>query len=260
MGRVLEAAVALAVPREIRRGFFADGEHGRSPDEAVVLISNVERLARRVADGIVRPRRELVLAAVHRPRVARARLRGLKPENTVGHHVDPGSGGPLARAQGRDVLTAVRRESPEAVEELEIQRGRSNGFDRLGRRAVTPRGRPRPRSPESDHLLGQRATTCQNHNSRRSLQQDLVRRRHDVGPEHEDAPMCRMALVAGCGLARPHHGLEGLLEARRVGGGLCIQNDQVGGNPLPVPVLVRPQELPCDLPFFHSLDLHQRNR
>ncbi len=87
-----------------------------------VLIPNIERLARRVADGIVRPRRELVLAAVHRPREARARLGGLETEIRVGHHVDPGSRGPLPLAQSRDVLAAVRCESPQAVEELEIQR------------------------------------------------------------------------------------------------------------------------------------------
>ncbi len=92
------------------------------------------------------------------------------------------------------------------------------------------------------------------------MQQDLVRRRHEVGPEHEDASMFRMALVAGCGLARSHHGFEGLLEARCVGGALRIQDHQVGGNPLPVPVLVRPQELPRDLPFLLRLDLHQSDR
>ncbi len=108
VGCVLEATVPLAVPDDIGPGFFADGEHGRSPDETAVLIPNIERLARRVADGIVRPRRELVLPAVHRPCKARARLGGLETEVRVGHHVDPGGRGPLPRAQSRDVFAAVR--------------------------------------------------------------------------------------------------------------------------------------------------------
>ena len=78
MGRVLEAAVALAVANDIRPGFFADRETGRSPDDTAVLIPNIECLARRVADGIVRPRRELVLPAVLGPGIARARLGDLE--------------------------------------------------------------------------------------------------------------------------------------------------------------------------------------
>src|SRR6185503_8137662 len=78
------------------------------------------RLAGRVADGIVRPRGELVLAAVERPRVARARLGHLKAEARVRHDVDPGRRRAPALLENRDVLAPMVAEAAEAVEELEL--------------------------------------------------------------------------------------------------------------------------------------------
>jgi hypothetical protein len=55
VGCVLEAAVPLAVPDDVRRRFFADGKGGRSPDQTAVLVPYIERLTRSVADRIVGP-------------------------------------------------------------------------------------------------------------------------------------------------------------------------------------------------------------
>ncbi len=125
---VLEAAVALAVPDDVGPGLLANRQERRPPDEAGVLVAHVERLARGVADGIVRPGRELVLAAVDGPGGARARLRDLEAELRVRDHVEPGRRGPLPCAEHRDVLAAVRRESADAVREL---RGRARAAQRL---------------------------------------------------------------------------------------------------------------------------------
>ena len=260
VGCVLESTVPLTVPDDIGPGFFADGETGRPPDQTAVLIAHIERLARSVADGIVRPGRELVLPAVLGPGIARARLGDLETEPRVGHHVDPGSRGPLPLAQNRDVFSAVRCESSQAVEELEIQCGGGNGLGRLARRAEPRRDRPRPRPLQPHHLLGQRTPARQDHHSRRRAQEDPIPRGQEVGPEHEYASMFPMLLVADRGLACSHHGFEGLLEILRVGGALRIEDHQIGGNPLQVPVLVRPHELPDDVPLLVPLDAHQSDR
>ncbi len=144
VGGVLVATVPMPVPDDIRPAFLADGENRRPPDQTAILIPHIKSLAGCVADGIVRPGRELVLAAVHGPGVARARLGDLETEFRVRHHVDPGSRGPLPLAQNRDVFAAVRCESPQAVEELEFQGGRGNGLGHLARRAEQRRNRPGP--------------------------------------------------------------------------------------------------------------------
>src|SRR4029077_841053 len=67
---VLVAAVPGTVAHEIGRVLLADGEGGRAPDLVALLVSYVDHLAGRIADGIVRPRGQLVLVTVERPRVA----------------------------------------------------------------------------------------------------------------------------------------------------------------------------------------------
>ena len=49
-------------------------------------------------------------------------------------------------------------------------------------------------------------------------------------------------------------------KALRVGGPFRIEDHQIGGNPLQAPVLVRPQELPHDIPLLVPLDAHQSDR
>src|SRR5207247_2778249 len=118
---VLETAVALAVADDVRPRLLADREDRRAPQLAAFLVADVQGLARRIAHGIVRPRRELVLAAVDRPGVAAAGLGDLEAEARVRHHVDPRCRRPLALTQHRDVLAAVRRAAAEAVDDLEIR-------------------------------------------------------------------------------------------------------------------------------------------
>ena len=49
-------------------------------------------------------------------------------------------------------------------------------------------------------------------------------------------------------------------EILRVGGSLRIEDHQIGGNPLQVPILVRPHELPDDVPLLVPLDAHKGDR
>ena len=119
---VLEAAVALAVSGDIGarppRGSAA--RVGR-PQLAGLFVAHVDHLAGRIADRIIRPRRQLIFAAVERPGVARARFGHLKAKRGIGDHVDPGRRRPLSLAENRHVFTAVGGETAQAIEELQFR-------------------------------------------------------------------------------------------------------------------------------------------
>ena len=80
MRGMLESAVAPAMPRCIGGGVVADRQRRRTPQVAGVLIAQIEHFTWTIADWIVRPRRELVLAAVDRPGEAAAFCRHLEAE------------------------------------------------------------------------------------------------------------------------------------------------------------------------------------
>src|SRR5947209_20556385 len=94
---MLEAAVALPMPRDVGPGLLTDREQRRSPQRAALLIPDVQRLPRGIPDRIVGPGGELILAAVDRPRVPGARFGDLEPEAVIRDHVDPGGRRPLAQ-------------------------------------------------------------------------------------------------------------------------------------------------------------------
>ena len=112
--RMLEPAVAPAMPRHIGGGVVADRQRRRAPQVAGVVVAQIEHLARTIADRIVRPGRELVLAAVDRPGVAAAFGRHLKAEVGIGDDVDPGRRRRLAGAEDRRHIPARLRRSRRA--------------------------------------------------------------------------------------------------------------------------------------------------
>ena len=116
---MLEPAVAPAVPRHIGGGVVADRQRRRTPQVAGIVVAQIEHLARAIADRIVRPRRELVLAAVDRPGEAAAFGRHLKAEGGIGDDIDPGRRRGLARAEDRHIFPPVFGEAAKPVEELE---------------------------------------------------------------------------------------------------------------------------------------------
>ena len=86
---VLESAVTAAVAGRVGRRRVADGRRGRAPQVTRFVVAQIEGFAASVADGIVRPRGELVLAAVDGPGVAAALGSRLEPESRIGDDVDP---------------------------------------------------------------------------------------------------------------------------------------------------------------------------
>ena len=67
MGGMFEPAISPPMTRHIGPAVIADRQRGRAPQVAGDVVAQIERLARTIRDGVVRPGRELVLAAVDRP-------------------------------------------------------------------------------------------------------------------------------------------------------------------------------------------------
>ena len=135
----LEPAVAAAVAHHIGRRFVADRQCRRRPQIAAVEVADIEHFAGTIADRIVRPGRELIVATVVRPGIPAALDRDLEAEGRVGDDIDPRSRRRLAGAQHGHVFPAIGREAAEAVEELQRRPGRD-------RRAESPRAGIRRRS------------------------------------------------------------------------------------------------------------------
>src|SRR5688572_5136947 len=173
--------------RDVWRVLLADREQRRAPELAGVLVADVERLARLIRDGIVRPRRDLVLAAVDGPRVAAARLRHLKAEGGIRHDVDPRGRRPLTLTHDDHVFAPVVGETSQAVEELEMRPwwwhvrrdGAGIALPEHGRgwRDVHPL--------DARDLLGQRSVTAEQHGPRRPLQHQAIGLRESIAAKNE---------------------------------------------------------------------------
>ena len=272
MRRVLETAVALAVSGDVRRGLFANRHRRGAPERSTVLVAYVDHLARPVADGVVRPRGELVLAAVDRPRVASALDRHLEAERGVGDDVDPGRRCPLPLAEDGHVFPSAGGEAAEAVEELEF-RSRWRGLRQRrsltspgplvgneGRRHASRRRGGGLRFLHTFELLGEAAAAAEKHRSCRGLEQGTHLDRNQVRAQDEHGSPCAFSLRARPRLARPHQCLQGGLEILSVGRGPFVQDHEIDGQLLHPPVFVGAEQLPDDLQILDLIDPHQDDR
>ena len=89
MGRAAETAVAHAVMDLVAPGAQADRQRCRTPNRSVLLIAQIKDVAGPIADGIVGPRRQLVLPAVQPPAIAAAVGGHLKAEGRIGDDIGP---------------------------------------------------------------------------------------------------------------------------------------------------------------------------
>src|SRR5262249_50176992 len=166
-------------------GVLADRQRRRRPDLAGLLVAEEDGLSRSVANGIVRPGRELVLATVARPRESGSGLGHEKAEAGVRDHVRPWSRRVLSAPEDRHVFAGALVEAAEAVPEAQLQTGRR-------RLALRRRGRPcrgragcRPPRQRADDLIDERRPARQDDASRRR-EGVLVLRRHLARLEAED--------------------------------------------------------------------------
>src|SRR5579864_7356720 len=87
---MMESAVALAMLGNVWRSFIANRKRRGAPHFTSIVVTDVDGFSGGIADGIVGPRRQLIFAAVERPRVARARFRNKEAKRSIRDHVDPG--------------------------------------------------------------------------------------------------------------------------------------------------------------------------
>src|SRR5690606_28116684 len=92
---------------------------GRTPQFVGVIVTQIENFSGRVADRIVRPRRQLVFAAVPAPGATAAQLRYYKAELGIGDHIDPGSRCPLAVVEHNHIFASILGKAAQSVEKLE---------------------------------------------------------------------------------------------------------------------------------------------
>src|ERR1700729_351712 len=124
MRGVFEAAVTLPVPgAEVCAG-ITQRRSRWSPDLAIFLVAQIYDFARAIRYGIVRPGRQLVLAAVLRPGKAASLGRNLKTKSGIGDDIDPRRRRCLPRTKMRHVFAPVVREPAKTVEEFQITRHR----------------------------------------------------------------------------------------------------------------------------------------
>ena len=258
MGRVLEATVALTMPGDVGRRVLPDGQRRWAPQVTGLFVPDIDGLTGRVADGIVGPRRQLILPAVARPGVAGPALGDLEAERGIRDDVDPGRGRPLPLSEDGDVLPPVVDEPSQPVEELELRAGRRRVVGGRGsRRAAAGRGGRARRDSGTRELLRERAVSTQEDGSRGRLQGIALGRLEQVLPQDEDLAVCLVPLVTRRRLARPDQRLERRLELLHVGVRPLVQNDEIDRQPLQAPVLVRAEELSDDASILRLVDADQ---
>jgi hypothetical protein len=264
VGLVLEAAVAEAVARDVRppsRIGCAVGSRRRpSPRRAR------RALAGRVDDRVVRPRRELVVAAVLGPRVAAPLGRHLEPEAGVGDDVDPRHRRRAAAIEDGHVLAAVGVEAAEAVEELEPRAGPG------GAPATIGGGRRRARVARRTGAATPRPRTCGRADRDRGRAGRSGRR---APPNEQERPR---SASSGPRAARtpspapstsPKRGRDWLLRTAvsiaiwrswRYDAAVLVDDHEVDGQALQAPVLVRAQQLAHLREVGDVVDAQQHDR
>src|SRR5215212_4404914 len=126
---MFEAAVTLAVARDVACLLHPHGTSGRRPELAGILVAQVDHFAGRIVDRVVRPGGELILTAVPAPRVTAARLGDDEAELFISDDVRPWQRRMLTGVQDGHILAAVFGEAAEPVEEREFRRRQGRGLE-----------------------------------------------------------------------------------------------------------------------------------
>ena len=90
---VTDDAVALPMRHLVSHAIVTPSGWSHAPHRKGLAVLQQEPFGRGVGHGIIRPRGELVQAAVHRPGVAATGFRNLGAKSRVGQHIDPGPRG-----------------------------------------------------------------------------------------------------------------------------------------------------------------------
>ena len=232
-----ENCVRPAVWRTTQRPLVGIARHRarrRRPRLAGLVVADEDRLAGRIADRIVRERRQPVLAAVAGPGVRRARRRDDRAEPRVGDDVHPGHRRFLGRRRGRS-----RRSRPSSVKPpspfAQRHRRRGNGDDRGQSAAVRSgdgherrRRRVAAASGRSSCVRKIAAVAAQN-GARHRFEQHAFGVAHPVGAQQIGAagPM-----LPGAPRAVVEDGRELRLHLVQVADRMLVDDDDVGAAAL----------------------------
>src|SRR6266581_9399228 len=99
-------AIGVLLPDRLRRG---------RPNDADVVIADVDGRPGRIGNRIVKPRREAIVLAIAAPDKFGAGLGNKRAELRVGHDVDPGKRRLSAGTQVDDEFLSVLGKAAEAV-------------------------------------------------------------------------------------------------------------------------------------------------
>jgi hypothetical protein len=233
------------------------------PRVAGVVVADVHRLRGGIGHGIVRERREAVLAAVRRPGEGRARSGDDGSEIRVGDDVGPRHRGLPVAVEDDRVVAAVRREASRPVGEHDFgQRGfpwrvvlarrrRGGRFEhrQLHRRLVF--------GMRPIELLRQLAPIAAQDAPRHAREQDALRLAHAVAAQQERAPV---AVLPGPPRAVVEEGGELRVHLVHVADWMLVQDHDVRAQALEPPVLLRLQDLAHQRQVAVLHDPHEQDR
>ena len=238
---IFETAVTLAVVNGVGRVFFADRQGCGTPEFAAVFVAQIDRLARRIANRIVRPWCQQILLAVQGPSEAGAAGGGQKPEIRIGDHIGPGGWCLIVAVEDGDVFAAVHAETANTVEELKLRPGQGR-FGR-GRRQLRA-GRRRCAGLQiagAVDLLPQAAAVAMQNRAGADEQKIADVGRNEIGPEDVNAAA---GAVARRGRpVRAHQRVDGGVEILHIGGATVVQDDEIDRKLFHAPVFVGAQQL-----------------
>src|SRR5882724_2489909 len=173
---MLENGIAESMSGSIRR--FPTGRQGsRAPENAAFLITYIEDLSRRIADGIVIPGRKPEFMGILHPGIGLPALRDHRSEMRVGQHIAPGCRSDLPPRTSDHVFASIMGESalsvkkeqvsivPQRLHDLCLREIRLSGDDAWDRRPG--------RTPPAD-MITQVPCAVGESNTRHRLQQYAV--------------------------------------------------------------------------------------
>jgi len=125
---MLENCIARSVPGPIS-GFLPDRRRCRRPENAALLIADVERLHCRVEHRVVGPAGETIALAVAKPGETGPGFTDQCAEARVGNDIHPWRRGIGAGTEIDRIFTPVRSKTAQAVEVVQLHEGeRSRGL------------------------------------------------------------------------------------------------------------------------------------
>ncbi|MNU73210.1 hypothetical protein D3C71_626880 [compost metagenome] len=257
----LEDGVALAVSHAVAGGAIAatGGRERQHLSRRHVLQQVV--LEGRVLHRVVRPRRDLVHAAVAGPGVAGAPFGHLEAKGGVGDHVDP---------RARRAAVGADLEAELAALGIEVAGGcgdiRRGGLPRQQRRAVlhrcaaVVRNRRAACLMQRRHLHFERAAVGREHHARQAGERGLFRRHHVLVAQQVEAGgvVARKAVLRLLCDARAQH-LDLALQRHEVRVGFAVEHHEVAGHAAEAPPRLRAQQRVDQAHAVHRVDVDQHD-